>query len=360
MKKITLLATAVLLTSVLSAQLAGNSVISRFNQPMQNATPRSWQMLPFNQPVGVKTNISMQPLSATPIRADVMMNVEPSSLVAIFNLKFSGSTAHEADSLMTLKIQALISSFNKIGILLNDIHIDVIGIHPETNTLASELQVESQNFKRNISISKNIHIRFFHQNLMDEIIKIATKHEVFDLVKVDYNVDNMDLIYDSLRVVAERILKLKHDAFVGQGFTLEAQQFGTTQGLVHPFERYASYTSPSENKPEIIKPEQPGKGKKQPPIPAIVKEQAPKLTVYYERVPSNQFDLVIHEDMLAPCVQFYYSLQVNYKVILKDLALKEQEDRELDLALRRAEIKQKIKHAGGNVNIEINTPVSTR
>jgi len=345
----------------LDAQYAGNSVVSRFNQPdLKQSSPGSWQMMPYNQPKGVPSNITMHSHASTPIRADVMMNVKATSFVAVFSLKFVARNVQESDSLMTAKLDALRSSLKGIGIHEKDVHIDAIGIHPESEFSEPENQRVGEVSKRNFSNSKNLHIRFNQPDQMDKIIGIAAKNEIYELVKVDYNVAEMDSIYEALRVTAERILQSKHDAFVRQGFTLEAQQFGSNQGAVYPFERYASYTSPSVDKHVVVKMEEKSRRKKAQVTPAIVREQAPKLTVYYERIPYHQFDLVLHEDMLEPCVQFYYALQVNYKIVLKDVDQREKEDRALDLALRRAEIKHKINRVGGNVNIEINTPPSSK
>jgi transcription elongation GreA/GreB family factor len=64
--------------------------------------------------------------------------------------------------------------------------------------------------------------------------------------------------------------------------------------------------------------------------------------------------------MVEPTVQFYFNLTVNYKIVLADVAKREREDRELDLQLRRAEIHQKIKNAGGTVNNNTTVTVRTK
>lgn len=63
----------------------------------------------------------------------------------------------------------------------------------------------------------------------------------------------------------------------------------------------------------------------------------------------------MNADLAEPTVQFYFNMTVNYKIVIAEQARKEAEqakrdaeDRELELMLKRAEINQRIKAAGGN------------
>jgi len=66
--------------------------------------------------------------------------------------------------------------------------------------------------------------------------------------------------------------------------------------------------------------------------------------------------------MVEPTVQFYYSLNINYHIVLEDVAKREKEDRDLDLQLRRAQIQQQIKAAGGQIspNSTVTTHVTVK
>jgi hypothetical protein len=52
-------------------------------------------------------------------------------------------------------------------------------------------------------------------------------------------------------------------------------------------------------------------------------------------------------------------MNVNYRIVIEEVAKREKEDRDLDLLLRRTQIQQQIKNAGGNPAI-VNTTVNVR
>ena len=41
-------------------------------------------------------------------------------------------------------------------------------------------------------------------------------------------------------------------------------------------------------------------------------------TIYYDRLPYNQFDKVLNADMEEPCIQFFYTLQLSYTVMTQE------------------------------------------
>ena len=49
-----------------------------------------------------------------------------------------------------------------------------------------------------------------------------------------------------------------------------------------------------------------------------VNDQTKNVTVYYNSIPSNQFDMVLNPDNAEPVVQFYYTLKVRYEITPKE------------------------------------------
>lgn len=356
MKKIFLFAFVISASFQLTAQSAGNAVnaTSTGNNTYMNDSYGNGY-IPYQQPKGVNLNPSYNS-SVTPVKADVMINMKATSYVAILSVTQVGETIEETDSLMDIRLNNVFEELLKVGISIANTHVDFISMVPKYDFEATEKKY-SKTFNEvpaGFEMKKNIHVKFDNHDRVNDLISAAAKAEIYDLVKIDYNVGDMDKIYEQLRAKAEEIVNRKVESYTRMGFTVEAQQYGSTQGSVYPMERYVKYTAANTTVPKV-KPSKPGKEK-----PVEINYTEKMSTIYYEKVPYNQFDVVLNPDMVEPTVQFYFNLTVNYKIVLAEVAKREREDRELDLQLRRAEINQKIKNAGGTVNNNTTVTVRTK
>ncbi|MFN5372155.1 MAG: SIMPL domain-containing protein [Bacteroidia bacterium] len=312
--------------------------------------------VPYNQPRGVNLNPTSTNPTSTPIKADVMINMRANSYVALLSVTQVGESIEETDSLMDIRLNQVFDELKKVGISIASTHVDFISMVPKYDFESTEKRY-SKTFNEvpaGFEMKKNIHVKFEEHDRINDLISAAAKAEIYDLVKIDYNIADMDLIYEQLRKKAEDIIARKTESYSRMGFTLEAQHYASTQGSVYPMERYVKYTAAHTTQPKI-KADKPGKEK----TVDINYSEKPS-TVYYEKVPYGQFDVVLNPDLAEPAVQFYLNLTVNYKIVLAEVAKREKEDRELDLQLRRAEIQQKIKNAGGSVNNNTTVTVRTR
>jgi uncharacterized protein YggE len=291
----------------------------------------------------------------TPIKADVMMNVRATSYVAILSITQAGESIFETDSLMDIRLNNVFNELRAAGISLENTHVDFISMLP-----TYEFELTEKRYSKTLNevpsgfeMKKNIHVKFTDHDRVNNLISAAAKAEIYDLVKIDYNVANMDQIYTDLRKKAEEIINTKAESYKRMGFNLEVQNYGTTQGSVYPMERYVKYTAANTGIPKVYS----KKSSKEKPMEYNYAEK--NKTVYYERIPYGQFDVVINADMVEPTVQFYYSMNMNYKIVIEEIAKREKEDRDLDLLLRRTQIQNQIKAAGGNPNM-VNTTVTVR
>lgn len=337
-----------------SAQSAGNAIEAN---SMGNAINNLGNgFIQYQQPKGVNLNPNYGGNSLTPVKADVMINMKATSYVAILSVTQVGESIEQTDSLMDIRLNNVFIELKKVGIPLSETHVDFISMIPKYDFETTEKRYSKtmNEVPAGFEMKKNIHVKFSEHDRVNDLISAAAKAEIYDLVKIDYNVADMDRIYDQLRAKAEEIIQRKVESYTRMGFTLEAQQYGSTQGSVYPMERYVKYTAAHTVAPKL-KNQKPGKDK---PVEINYSEKAS--TIYYEKVPYNQFDVVLNPDMVEPTVQFYFNMTVNYKIVLAEVAKREKEDRDLDLQLRRAEIQQKIKNAGGSVNNNTTVTVRTK
>jgi uncharacterized protein YggE len=191
-------------------------------------------------------------------------------------------------------------------------------------------------------MKKNIHVRFNEHDRLNDLIAAAAKAEMYDLVKVEYNVADMDRIYNELRLKAEEVILQKTQTFTRIGFDLQILNYNSNQGSVYPADRYVKYLAANTGIPKTYA----KRASKDKPIEYNYADK--NTTVYYEKLPYSRFDVVLNADALEPTVQFYFSATVQYKLQTAEQAKKEAEDRELDLELRRAQIRAQIKAVNGN------------
>ncbi|HTL80341.1 MAG TPA: SprB repeat-containing protein [Bacteroidia bacterium] len=281
------------------------------NQTRQYYNPYTGQY--ENAPVAGKDNASAAlPYDNTVIfDADVMFNVRASSYTAIFSTTDFGTTALSADSALSSRIKIFLDGLKGDSIRDEDIHIDFI-------TMLPVYQVEAENrvfsniateVPAGFKIKKNVHILFYDHRKLDHIITAAAKAGIYDLVKVDYNVNNIEAAYDSLRKVAVGVIDMKRKTYADMGFTTTIMTMAEGYDSKYPDERYASYTAYVQDASgQNITAENPNIQ-----IRTADKEQ----TVFYNKVPYKQFDKVLNADLAEPGVQFYYKLRVKCKMEVK-------------------------------------------
>jgi hypothetical protein len=145
---------------------------------------------------------------------------------------------------------------------------------------------------------------FFDHTKLDQIITHAAKASIYDLVKVDYNVNDIQAAYDTLRKIAVEVIDMKRNTYAMMGFETTIMAMAEGYDSKYPEERYESYTAYLQGN-SYAKPQSPNMT-----VQTAEKEQ----TVFYNKVPYKQFDRVLNADLAEPGVQFYYKLRVKCRM----------------------------------------------
>jgi uncharacterized protein YggE len=304
-------ATMLLIVGNLSlyAQSAGNWVEAKnrtyeTNRSSQNVSQINLRAISMDDPAS--NNLVLE--------ANIMINVKASSYLAVFSVTQAGVTIEETDAMLNKRLIAFKEGIKRLGINEGDIHSDFISLVPsyETEFNKKLFSITANELPAGFQMKKNIHILFKNHNLIDAIITEAAKAEIYDLVKVDYNIENIKAAYDSLRHEAKNIINQKKLLYQSMG--LNVQVVGLTEGynVTYPIERYQQYTAfhTGMNKYDFNL-------KKNSTDNVVVKETAKPVTYYYDKIPSNQFDMVLNPDLAEPAVQFYYKMKVRILLTTK-------------------------------------------
>lgn len=315
------------------AQAAGNYI---YNNPQSFNNEKI--AIPMNTPLGSVVNL----------KAEVLMNVKATSYTAIFAASQNGRDAYEADSLMSGRIDQIRYALGLLGISDDDIHVDAVSMVP---TYSFKLEEKKFN-KRSIEIptgfemKKNIHILFKQHAMLDRIISEMAFANIYDLVKVEYNIDGFQTYHDELRKAAISVITGKEATYDAMKMHLDITSISDGFNCSYPMERYKSFTAYHsgasahevryainlrENniyvngKNNLISIDQ----KSNPDFlnqQFIVQTAEKNKTIFYDRIPYNQFDKVINADIEEPCIQISYSLQASYNMITKEQYDKNQEN----------------------------------
>lgn len=289
-----------------SAQVAGNVVSAAANSNFfddYKITPPDLSKPPLqvSQPTG----------NSVVLTADVMINVEASSYTAIFSTTQEGTSLESSIQEIDKRINGFLDALKANGIPEENLHVDFISLVPlyDVELVNKTFSNNAEEVESGFVVKKNIHIYFKDLEMLDGIITHAAKRSIYDVVKVDYNIEAIKLAYDTLRSEAQKIIEQKKEIYNRMG--LIAQVVNLTEGYdcAYPAQRYSSYTAFHQKKSGVEKVEQ------NPNLKIRSKEKVK--TIYYDRIPYNDFDMVLNSDVAAPMVQFYYQLKVRCNVFPK-------------------------------------------
>jgi uncharacterized protein YggE len=225
--------------------------------------------------------------------ADVMINIEASSYTAIFSVTDFGKTVIAADSAMSSRLKIFTDALIKDSITREDIHIDFISMLPvyevePQNKVFSNIATE---VPAGFKIKKNVHVLFYDHTKLDQIITHAAKASIYDLVKVDYNVNDIQAAYDTLRKIAVQVIDMKRNTYSMMGFETTIMAMAEGYDSKYPEERYESYTAYLQGNSYNNQAQNPNQT-----VQTVEKEQ----TVFYNKVPYKQFDRVLNADLAEP------------------------------------------------------------
>jgi hypothetical protein len=278
--------------------------------------------------------------SSNLLEANVMVNVPATAYVAIFSLTQNGGTIKEADSALDSRIKVFEKMLRSVNIEFNKVFIDPVSFIP-----TYEVEVENKKFSKTYNevpsgfeIKKNVHIEFRDHKQINLLISAAAQAEIYDLVKVDYMVADMNKVLDGLREKALDILESKRSIIQKAGIDIRFKVVREKYGSVYPIERYAEYYAYKTG----VTPSFASNYKKNIQQKVQYNYAEKNKTTYYDEVSDKQFDLVINPVVGEPQIQVYLTLKGQYEVYDEEKeAIQKEYDNKLRI-LQNLELDQRI------------------
>ncbi len=240
------------------------------------------------------------------LEVNAISNQLASSYTVIFNIKQIGKTAEEADKLFNERYEAFVAAAALAGIKRDDIYLDMISFVP-----VYEFEEEKKLFSKKtyneipkgFEIQQNVHIKYKDNRVLGRLVSAAAKSEIYDIVKVDYFVENTEEIYHDLRKRAIEFVNKEIVQFEVLGVELDAAYriASEEERSTSPLDRYSSYKAFSSQSLDGT-----AKGK--------VNSADKAVTMYYDKISYDEFEIIVNPTILEPAVQYMYNLKVKFRL----------------------------------------------
>ncbi|HEY8561879.1 MAG TPA: SIMPL domain-containing protein [Pyrinomonadaceae bacterium] len=233
------------------------------------------------------------------LEATVLMNVRADEYVASFGVQGDGKTSLESEQAVDAKIDSLKSKLAALGI--TDTFTDFINQAPYFEYDASGKTATEK--LKGYKTAKNILIRYKNRNDLRQITNLANALDIYDLIKIDFVVNDSSGIKNRMLTEAARIIKSKEQTYAALGISMKpigvvAEKFRTYS----PDELYQDYTAYESGSTQGYK---------------RVVQKAKASTSFYSGFDGKDFDFVINQSGLEPNVQAVMYLKVKYLPAVK-------------------------------------------
>jgi hypothetical protein len=302
MKKINLAVLLLLFScSFLAAQHKGN-----YNQITQDISRQniltSGNAQIYNPVVQQQIHKVLQASNIVTIDVKALQNVSATTYTAVFNLSQIGPSAEVTNDLMKKRIDSIKMRLNSKGITQKNIAIDVISFVPiyeveVTKKLFSKTYTE---VPKGFELQQNIHIQFTKTNQFEAILEACAKSEVYNLVKVDYFIENIQEVYKNLQDQLLKLIEDKKTYYKVLGFDLAEYNVAIADDkyCYFPKDFYRSYQAYNSVSFDALK-----KGK-------AITTAKKQTSYYYQPLTYESFDVVVNPSVLEPVVQIGMNIKL--------------------------------------------------
>jgi uncharacterized protein YggE len=252
-----------------------------------------------------KTQISRIALSDSTIviEANVMMNVIADSYSATFGVSEEAASIQDCNTKIDKRIQDFIGAVKKLGYTDADFYVDMT-----TQNKVLDYNIESnvaKQYVKGFELKKNVILKLKSIGDLDKAVILASNFGIYDLVKVDYIVSDIQKMYTRLFEEAGKIINKKKELYVGitnarlkPAAQIYAEEFYT----FYPNNLYKSYSAFESS--DVYNNYNSS---------YIKKDLRKSATFYYDKASYSGFDTVINPDTIEPAVEFVLTLQIRFE-----------------------------------------------
>lgn len=235
------------------------------------------------------------------IEAYVLLNSAPDEFVAVFGVAQEGATPVESNDKVNALIERFINAAERLGINRNNTFVDFITQNRVYNySPATEGTIRET--LTGFETKKTVAVRYRDRPMLEKLLAAAAQASIFDLIKVDYIINDMTKIRSRLFEEAVRVIKQKEETYTRTlGFTMK--RFAIVQELYntfYPAELYQTYTAYESG---AVETDYSSSGRR------VIRERKSS-TSYLEPLDRSAFDAVLNSIGIEPMVQSTLYLKI--------------------------------------------------
>ena len=240
------------------------------------------------------------------IETYVLLNATPDEFIAVFGVAQEAPTAVESNQKVNNLIEKFLSAAEKLGVNRSNTFVDFI-----TQNRVYNFSPPSEGAIREtlsgFETKKTVAVRYKDRPLLEKLLAAAAQASIFDLIKVDYVINDMTRIRGRLFEEATRIVKQKEENYVRTlGLAIRRQALvQETYDTHYPAELYQTYVA---FEAAAVDPDYgSGTGTR------VIRERKSS-TSYLETLDRSPFDAVINSIGIEPLVQCTLYMKVSYSL----------------------------------------------
>ena len=291
----------ILFSKIITAQHKGN-----YNQITQDISRQniltSGNANIYNPTVQQQIHKTLNASNVLTIDVKALQNVGATTYTAVFNLSQIGPTAEATNALMKSRIDSIKMRLATKGITQKDIAIDVISFVPKyevevTKKLFSKTYTE---VPKGFQLQQNIHIQFTKTSQFELILEACAKSEVYNLVKVDYFIEDIQKVYKNLQDELLKLIESKKAYYEILGFDMSTYNVAIADDkyCYFPKDFYQSYQAYNSVSFEAFNKDK-----------GVTKAQK-QTSYYYQPLTYERYDVVINPSILEPVVQIGMNIKL--------------------------------------------------
>jgi len=235
------------------------------------------------------------------IEAYVLLNSAPDEFVAVFGVAQEGPTAAASNNKVNAQLDQFLNAIARLGIARGDTFVDLItqnrvySFVPSANIIQEKLT--------GFETKKTIAVRYKDRALLEKLLTEAAAVSIFDLIKVDYVINDMTKIRSRLFEEASRIIKQKEETYARTlGIKLRRDAiYQEKYDTLYPAELYETYKAFESGTVETNDDSR-----------TRVVHERKSSTSYLEPLDRSAFDAVLTPIGIEPVVQATLYLKIRY------------------------------------------------
>jgi uncharacterized protein YggE len=238
----------------------------------------------------------------TYIEAYVLLNVAPDEFLAVFGASQVAATAAESNQKVNAQIGQFLSTAERLGVPRSNTFVDFITQNRVYN-FSSPVDGAIREQLSGFETKKTIALRYKDRSLLEKLLAAAAEAAIFDLIKVDYVINDMSKIRSRLFEEAVRVVKQKEENYTRtlgmamRRIVLQQENYDTK----YPAELYQTYTAYESGNVD----------NNYESRTRIIRERKGS-TSYLEPLDRSVFDSILNPMSIEPMVQCTLYMRVLY------------------------------------------------